>query len=60
LKHLRAEEQTDGTYVVKGDFKSGALFGSEGSFSVKLNDLGAPDADSLQVDIGQKYVTAAG
>jgi len=56
---LSAEPLKGGGFQVTGQFKSGALFGSEGSFSVQLSDLGAPDIKSLSVDVGEKFIKQA-
>jgi hypothetical protein len=63
-KGIQTKALPDGGYEVSGKFKGGILsflgIGSEGNFSVKLNDAGQVDPQSMKIDLGPKFAKFAG
>ncbi len=58
-KDLEAKPLPGGGFEVTGSFKAGLLWGSTGSFSVKLTDIGTVDTESLKVVVGEPYMKEA-
>ena len=63
-KNFSAKPLPDGGFEVSGNFKGGMLsflgIGSEGKFSVKIDEAGQVDPKSVSIDLGPKFAKYAG
>ncbi len=63
-KGIKTTPLEGGGFEVSGRFKGGILsflgIGSEGNFSVKVDDAGHVDADSMKIDLGPKFAKYVG